>query len=100
MDSIPIATSRASDLRKPKQFLLYFQQFPEIVAPEHCVALFQAIIIKHKTFANKFVENPCCPLAEKRSSLAINAVSNADYSIKGIKSLFALDRTIAFLLNY
>ncbi len=100
MDSIPIATSRASDLLNPKRFLLYFQQFPEIVAPEHCVALFQTIIIKHKTFTNKFIENSRCPLAEKCGSLAINTVSNADYSIKGIKSLFTLDLMIAFLLNY
>lgn len=75
MDSIPIATSRASDLRKPKHFLLYFQQFPEIVAAEHCVALFQTLIIKHKTFPDILIKYLGCPLAEVCGTPGVDTIA-------------------------
>lgn len=68
--------------------------------PENGITLLQSFIVKYKAFADKLVENSRCPLAKTRGSLTINAVTDADNGIKGIKSLITLDLTIAFLLNY
>ena len=72
----------------------------EIVTPENSIALLQPVIIKHKALADKLVENPRRPLAKFSSPLTVNTISDADYGIKGIKSLLSLDLTIALLLNY
>ena len=75
------------------------KKFAEVVSPENGIALFQTIIIKYKAFTNKFVENPGCPLAKKRSSLTINAVSNTDNSIEIVKSPFTFYLTVSLSLN-
>ena len=76
------------------------QELAEIVTPENSIALLQPVIIKHKALADKLVENPRRPLAKFSSPLTVNTISDADYGIKGIKSLLSLDLTIALLLNY
>lgn len=75
-------------------------EFTEVVLSENSIALFQTIIIQHKSFSDKFIKNLCRPLAKLSGFLAIDAIANADNGVKGIKRLFPLDLTITFLLNY
>lgn len=87
---LPDATLAGSDRANS------FQELAEIIASEHCIALFQAVIIKNETFAYKLIENPCSPNSKGSGPPAIDSIS---YTDNGIKVLKIHTSRLSFTLN-